>query len=219
MRSKGVWLLPLLSRFPEEAKVCSNLMLLCLVLKLDDRDLDPEGRWPNYAKRVNGDKLGVLGLEWEIGWNSLYLGFQSPGGGHCWDSMHFRHTWVLTFSWCKTEKGSGRKGKQPSSQGTLCLRGCSFFCPYHRAQRPEGSREATVASSTPECVQKHHSFGKHSQQGVTRLGLTLSSPWADGNSCLPLARSTLGHCSIRQNIKLDQERGGLSPNLLACNQA
>lgn len=119
MRSKGVWLFPLLSCFPEEAKVCSNLMLLCLVLKLDDRDLGPRGRWPNYAKRVNGDKLGVLGLKWEIGWNSLYLGFQPPGGGHYWDSMHFRNIWVLTFSW--TEKGSGRKSKQHRAMSGLLV--------------------------------------------------------------------------------------------------
>lgn len=119
MRSKGVWLFPLLSCFPEEAKVCSNLMLLCLVLKLDDRDLGPRGRWPNYAKRVNGDKLGVLELKWEIGWNSLYLGFQSPGGGHYWDSMHFRNIWVLTFSW--TEKGSGRKSKQHRAMSGLLV--------------------------------------------------------------------------------------------------
>lgn len=73
-----------------------------------------------------------------------------------------------------------------------------------------------MASSTPECVQKHPSFGEYSQQGVTSLSLTLSSPQADGNSYLPLARSILCHCSIRQNMKLDQERGGLSPSSLAC---
>lgn len=83
-------------------------MLLCLVLKLYDRDLGPGGKWQNYAKRVNGDKLGVLELKWEIIWNSWYLGFWSPGGGHCWDSMHF----LGTFSWCKTEKRRGRKSKQ-----------------------------------------------------------------------------------------------------------
>lgn len=65
-------------------------------------------------------------------------------------------------------------------------------------------------------MQKHHSFGEHSQQGVTSPGLALSSPWAGGNSCPSLARCILCHCSIRQNRKLDQERGGLSPSLLAC---
>lgn len=73
-----------------------------------------------------------------------------------------------------------------SSQATLWLRGWSFSCPQHRAQRPERSREATVASSTPGCVQKQHSFGEHSQQGVTSLGLTLSSPWEMETHVFPL---------------------------------
>lgn len=73
-----------------------------------------------------------------------------------------------------------------SSQATLWLRGWSFSCPHHRAQRPERSREATVASSTPGCVQKQHSFGEHSQQGVTSLGLTLSSPWEMETHVFPL---------------------------------
>lgn len=41
---------------------------------------------------------------------------------------------------------------------------------------------------------------------VTSVGLTLSSPWAHGNSCLPLARSILCHCSIRQNKVRPGER-------------
>lgn len=99
---------------PGAAKVCSNLMILCLVLKLDDRDLDPGGKWPNFAKRGK-----VSGLKWEIIWKGFYLRFWFPGGGHCWDSIHFRNTWVLTFSWCKTEKGVGGRANS-TDQGQDC---------------------------------------------------------------------------------------------------
>lgn len=125
MRSKGVWLFPLLSCFPEEAEVGSNLMLLCLVLKLVDRDLDPGGKWPNYAKRVKGDKLGVVGLKWEIVWNSSYLGFWSPGGGHCWDSMHFRNTWVL-LAVVRQKRGVGGRANN-TEQGQDCWCWCLWW--------------------------------------------------------------------------------------------
>lgn len=124
MRSKGVWLFPLLS-FPEEAKVCSNLILLCLVLELDDRNLGPGGKWPNYAKVVNGDKLGVLGLKWEIVWNSLYLGFWSPGGRHCWDSMHCRSTWVFSGG-VRGKRGVGG-GANSTGQGQDCWWWCLWW--------------------------------------------------------------------------------------------
>lgn len=111
-----------------------------------------------------------------------------------------------------------------SSQATVYLRAWSFVCSpntRHEGQQTvqRNPTTAPAASSTPERVWKHHSLRRSQQRpqpGETSLGLTLSSPWADGNSRLSLARSILYRPSIRENRKLDQKGEPRSPCLQLC---
>lgn len=111
-----------------------------------------------------------------------------------------------------------------SSQATVYLRAWSFVCSpntRHKGQETVQRNHTTApaASSTLSDSRNTTAWGGASStlsKGKTSLGLTLSLPWAYGNSCISLARSTLYHPSIRQNIKLDQEGKPRSPCLQLC---
>lgn len=121
-------------------------------------------------------------------------------------------------------RGFPHPAQSASSQATVYLRAWSFVCSSstrHKGQQTAQRNRATApaASSTPEREWKHHSLRRSQQrpqQRETSLALTLSSPWAGGNSRLSLARSILHHPSIRENTKIDQKGKARSPCLQLC---